>query len=90
MVTNDSVIVLATAGSGAATKRSLDRVCASPAGLANPGVSLPNSTRFTCRVGRFTVQLALIVPSAAGVDPALRNIFLAETTVGGAEVASVH
>jgi hypothetical protein len=35
------------------------------------------------------VQLALIFPSATGVDPALRNIFVAETTVNGVELAAV-
>jgi hypothetical protein len=89
MITNDSVIVLATAGSGAAAKRSLDRECTSATALANPGVALPSPTRFTCKVGRFTVQLALIFPSATGVDPALRNIFVAETTVNGVELAAL-
>lgn len=89
MVTNDSVVVLATAGSGAATKRSLDRDCTSATTLANPGVALPSPTRFTCEVGRYTVHVSLIFPAATGVDPALRNFFVAETTVSGAELAAV-
>lgn len=89
MVTNDSVLVLATAGSGATAKRSLDRECASTTTLANPAVALPSPTRFTCKVGRFSAQVALIFPSATGMDPALRNIFVATTTVNGVELAAV-
>lgn len=89
MITNDSVLVLATTGSGTAAKRSLDRACAVATGLANPGIALPNPARFTCRVGRFTAQLSLIFPAATGMDPALRAIFVGETTVSGVELAAV-
>jgi hypothetical protein len=89
MITNDSVLVLATAGSGTAATRSLDRDCTSAPGLTNPGVGLPNPARFTCRVGRFASQLSLIFPSAAGMDPALRSVFVAETTLNGVEVAEL-
>ena len=89
MITNDSVLVLATAGSGTAAKRSLDRACVVATGLANPGIARPNPARFTCGVGRFTVQLSLIFPSATSVDPALRSVFVAETTANGVEIAAV-
>jgi hypothetical protein len=82
LVTNDTVVVHASASSGSVTLVSTGAACpAPPAGLTNPVIATANQA--TCLSATFSATLTLGFPATTGVDAALTQISFPATTFSG-------
>jgi hypothetical protein len=82
LMTNDTIVVLASSNAGSITQTAVGSSCpAPPSGLTNPVIS--TAAQATCLLATYSATLTLSFPATTGVDPALTHLSFSPTTFSG-------
>jgi hypothetical protein len=82
LVTNDTLVVNVTNGTGSTSLTSTSATCGTPsASLVNP--EIPTIAFSSCHLAKFLTTLSLTTQTSASIDPALASISISSATVNG-------